>query len=137
MATHAHSTSTSRRPTAGVPGSGRRTLSTLAAMVRNPVLGMSAVPTPDAGLIRLCAASHDADAPCHAAPDDGAEWRIWLNRRQAFSEQIEAMTPTTFTGRLAKARVALLLLEEVADLENASERFAVVALRNLVTGGAA
>lgn len=137
MATLTHSTIKSRRPTGATPGLGRRTLSTFVNLACMSAPGRTAVPTSDAGLIHLCTAFHDADARCHAAADDGAEWRVWLERRQGFQHEIEGIKPNTLPGRLVKAGVALVLLAEVADLENAPERFSVVVLRDLVVGGAA
>lgn len=104
----------------------------LAAAVR-PAAALS--PTPDAGLIRLCNAFHAANNASHAADD--ASWERHLARRWEISDAIEDMTPATEAGHWAKAGVALVLMEELADFENAPERFALVTLRDLVDGGVA
>jgi len=87
--------------------------------------------SPDAGLLRLCSEFHDLHDRSVAAPDDTNEWEVLLGRRWAVSAVIEGMIPISPAGRIAKAGVALVLLEENADLCNASERFAVSALRDL------
>jgi len=87
---------------------------------------------PDAGLLRLCGEFHELQARSFAAPDDTNEWMVLLTRRSEVSTAIEGMTPSTAAGRIAKAGVALVLLEENADLGNVGERFAVIALRDLV-----
>lgn len=88
--------------------------------------------SPDAGLLRLCGEFQDLHARSFAAPDDTNEWEVLLSRRWEVSNVIEGMTPISSAGRIAKAGVALVLLEENADLGNAGERFAVMALRDLV-----
>lgn len=87
---------------------------------------------PDAGLLRLCCEFQDLHVRSFAAPDDTNEWEVLLSRRWEVSAVIEGMTPISAAGRIAKAGVALVLLEENADLGNAGERFAVMALRDLV-----
>jgi len=88
--------------------------------------------SPDAGLLRLCGEFQDLHARSFAAPDDTNEWEVLLSRRWEVSNVIEGMTPISPAGRVAKAGVALVLLEENADLDNVGERFAVMALRDLV-----
>ena len=91
---------------------------------------------PDAGLLRLCALFHDAEARGQAAPDDGQEWKVWLHRRWEISASIKGMTPRTEAGRQAKARVALVLLEEAVDTTNEYERFVLATLRDLAGAAA-
>jgi len=96
-----------------------------------PPRGFAPSCLPDAGLLRLCCEFQDLHARCDAAPDDTNEWQVLLSRRWEVSAVIEGMTPISTAGRLAKAGVALVLLEENADLGNPGERLAVMTLRDL------
>ncbi len=119
------------------PATMRPSLLTLLAALVAPTAHVAATPKADAGLLRLCAAFHDADARCHAAPDDGAGWKVWLDRRWEITAAIEDMAPRTEAGRRAKARVALTLAEEASDTSNEYERFTLATLRDLAGSAAA
>ena len=59
MADHAHSTPIPRAGTAPPTASRRSLFGAVTALACSPVLPAAAVPMPDAGLIRLCAAFHE------------------------------------------------------------------------------
>ena len=112
MAEHAHNTP-ARPHEPSLPAAGRRSLfGAVTALACKPVLGMSAVPDPDAGLIRLCNAFHEAHRATEAAPDDTDEWERHLDRRWEISDALERMTASTRGGHLAKLKVALVLMVE-------------------------
>jgi len=133
MAKTANSTLTPAAP--GAP-SRRSIFGAITALACIPVLGVSAVPDPDAGLIRLCAEFHKAHAATLSAPDDTDEWEIHLDRRWEISDRLEGMTPTTQLGRNAKLKVALVLMLE--DLHGSRhEDFVLSAFEAFISNGAA
>ncbi|MGI4951198.1 MAG: hypothetical protein ACRYGM_05285 [Janthinobacterium lividum] len=129
MAKHAHTTPTSAAPRT----SGRRSLfGAVTALACIPVLGVSAVPDPDAGLVRLCNAFHEAHDASHATDD--ASWEVHLDRRTGYADAIEGMAATTEAGKIAKGRVAMLLFQEGNPEAEADDcgRMVLSILRDLV-----
>lgn len=134
MATRTHTTPTTQPEGAPRAGGRRSLLGAVTALACTPVLGALARSSPDAGLFRLCNAFHEAHAATLGADD--ASWEAHLGRRWEISDAIEEITPTTDAGRLAKARVALVLMEENASAGNSHEAFAIAALRDLIGAAA-
>jgi hypothetical protein len=68
---------------------------------------------PDAKLLALCAAFHQAHAAWYARSDDFSDaWYEAGDRRRAISDRLQKIPALTEPGRIAKARVALTVLHE-------------------------
>jgi hypothetical protein len=96
--------------------------------------GVAAIPLipdfdPDGQLLVACAAFQRSHAETEAA--DNAHFEEWLDERTAWADRIEDTPAVTLQGRLAKAGVALVLLEEACDFTSDFEKMALSALRDV------
>jgi hypothetical protein len=84
----------------------------IATAASAPTSSTSAV-DPDAELLRLCAAFHEAHAAWYARTDEFSDaWEAAGARRRAISDKLQPIAARTDAGRVAKARVALTVLHE-------------------------
>ena len=98
-------------------------------------------PNPDAGLLTLCAEFDRQHAIAHCDrpevddddDDESAEWKVAMNARWELEEEIVDVLPLTGAGHLAKASVAVAMIEEMTppDGLDALTFFALITLRDM------
>jgi hypothetical protein len=108
----------------------------VAAFVKPPPLpwrgGPRPLGNPDAELLALCAAFHEAHDAWYARRDDFSDaWEEAGERRWAISDQLQGIPAVTEAGRVAKARVALVVLHEKCGRDSIDD-LVYAALRDIV-----
>ena len=95
-------------------------------------------PDPDAEVHARCAEFHRLHALGYT--EDNPAWEAAMDARFEAYTELEGMVPVTHAGHRAKARVALVLLDENQYDEfsgNPDARFALITLRGLLGRGPA